>query len=123
MKINIRSLGYDPESDNLDLLINSDRPVPAYAVHVGAGVYIRREFDSHRVVGAIIDGYGDFAARVRRGEPIPTDLAAQEGLVEELEAIVAWQREVDALSRELATHLGDLARQQELLEPLIKVPA
>jgi len=57
------------------------------------------------------------------GEPIPTDLAAQEGLVEELEAIVAWQREVDALSRDLATHLGDLARQQELLEALIKIPA
>lgn len=123
MKIRIRSLGYDPESDNLDLLINSNRPVPAYAVPVGAGVYIRREFDSHRVVGAIIDGYQDFAACVRRGEPISADLAAQEGLVEELEAIVAWQQEVDALSRGLVTHLGDLARQQELLETLIKVPA
>jgi len=116
----IRSLGYDPEADELDLLIDVDEPVPAESVPIDAGVYIRRDRDSGRVVGAFIRGYSHFVKMVREGRPIPSHRAAAAGFAEELRAIVAWQREVERLSQDLVSHLGDLARQREFLEALMK---
>lgn len=36
----IRSLGYDPEADELDLLIDVNAPVPAEVIPIGEGIYI-----------------------------------------------------------------------------------
>ncbi|RKY62338.1 MAG: hypothetical protein DRP95_01715 [Candidatus Latescibacterota bacterium] len=63
MEVNF--LDYDPEADELDLLIDVDRPVPAESVHVENGVYIRCEPTSGRIVGAFIRGYSGFLRRLR----------------------------------------------------------
>ena len=119
----IRSLGYDSETDELDLLIDVDRPVPAESVPIDAGIYVRRERESGRVVGAIIRGYSHFLERLRANQPISRKQAEAAGLAHVLDAIIAWQREVDALSQDLAIRLGDWERQWELLETLTKTPA
>ncbi len=116
----IRSLGYDPGADELDLLIDVDKPVPAEPIPIDAGVYIRRDRDSGRVVGAFIRGYSHFVKMVREGQLIPSDRALAAGLADELRAIVAWPREVERLCQDLMSHLGDLAQQQEFLETLMK---
>ncbi len=54
--MNIRSLGYDIEADELDLLIDTDVPVPAESVPIDEGIYIRRDKESNKVVGAFIRG-------------------------------------------------------------------
>lgn len=117
----IRSLGYDAEADELDLLIEADAPVPAESIPIDAGIYIRRDKTSGRVVGAFIRGYSHFLKRVRENQPIPSELAASMGFVAELKAIVAWQKEVDRLSRDLSEHLGNLVQQSEFLATLVEV--
>jgi hypothetical protein len=122
MNYQIRSLGYDSESDELDLLINADSPLAAEAVPLDAGVYIRRDFKNGQVVGAFIRGYQRFACQVAEGKPMPSELAEREGLGEIFRAIVAWQREVGALSHELAAHLGVWPPQDKFMEILVASP-
>lgn len=66
MKHQIRSLGYDPESDEMDLLIDSIASQTAESIPLGAGVYIPRAFESGKIVGAFIRGYHQFALDVAR---------------------------------------------------------
>lgn len=115
----IRSLGYDPEADELDLLIEANAPVPAEAIPIGEGIYIRRDRSSNRVVGAFIRGYSQFLRKVQENQPIKTEGAVAVGLSEELAAIIAWQKEISALSQSLAQQLGDLAQQREFVETLL----
>lgn len=122
MKYQIRSLGYDPESDELDLLINADQPQAAEAIPVDAGVYIRRDFRTGQIVGAFIRGYRQFARDIADGKPITGELAKHAGLGEVFNAIVAWQRGVDTLSHELAEYLGSWPPQDKFLELLVKTP-
>ena len=60
----IQALGYDSEADELDLLIDTDVPQPAEAIPLDAGVYIRRDPESGRVVGAFVRGYTSFLQTV-----------------------------------------------------------
>jgi len=57
---------------------------------------------------------------VRERQLIPSDRALAAGLANELRAIVAWQMEVERLSQDLMSHLGDLPQQREFLEALMK---
>lgn len=102
----IQALGYDPEADELDLLINVDVPQPAEAVPLDAGVYVRRDPESGRVVGAFIRGYANFLQAILAGREILTVEAAEAGLEEEFRAILEWQRTALRLSRDLLVHLG-----------------
>ena len=122
MNYYIRSLGYDAESDELDLLINTDSPRAAEAVAVDAGVYIRRDFSDGKIVGAFIRGYQQFARQVAEGNPISSELAERQDLAEVFKAIVAWQSEVGALSHELAAHLGAWPPQDKLMQVLVASP-
>jgi len=117
----IRALGYDPEADELDLLIDVDVPQPAEAVPVDAGVHIRRDVESGRVVGAVIRGYADFLRAVLEGQDIPSVEAAEAGLEKEFAAILEWQRKALQLSHDLLTHLGARSGkdQQALVETLL----
>lgn len=119
MKYRIRSLGYDSESDELDLLINADTPQEAEAIPLDAGVYVRRDFQTGQIVGAFIRGYQQFARRVAEGKPIPTTIAEQKGLGEVFRAIIEWQRQVGTLSHELAAHLGTWPPQDQLMQVLV----
>ncbi len=119
----IRSLGYNPESDELDLLIDAEQPVPAEAVPVDAGVFIRREWRTGQVVGAFIRGYSHLARRLHTGEPIPDEMAQAVELSEVFHAIVAWLRRTDDLSQLLIHHLGVLPQQHELVEALLDLHA
>jgi hypothetical protein len=121
MNYQIRSLGYDEESDELDLLINATEPQPAEAVEVDAGMYVRRDFQSGQVVGAFIRGYRRFAQQVQRGELKALPLAEQAGLREVAQAIVHWQREVGQLSHALATHLTAWPPEKQWLEAQLTV--
>jgi hypothetical protein len=102
----IQALGYDPEADELDLLIDVDAPQPAETIPVDAGVYIRRDVDSGRVVGAIIRGYTEFLRTLIDGHEIAIVEAAKAGVEKEFSAILEWQRTALQLSRNLVTHLG-----------------
>jgi len=117
----IQALGYDPEADELDLLIDTAMPQPAEAVPVGAGVYMRRDVDSGQVVGAVIRGYTDFLRAVLEEQDIPAVEAAKAGLDKEFAAILEWQRKALKLSRDLLAHLGSSSRkdQQALVETLL----
>lgn len=97
----IRVLEYDPETDELDLLIGVEHPSPAESVPIGEGVYIRRDAETGKVVGAIIRGYRQFVVRVDVSEPFPHQQARESGLEEILDAILAWQRDLNHLAREL----------------------
>ena len=119
MNYQIRSLGYDMESDELDLLINAASPRAAESVSLDAGVFIRRDFGNGDIVGAFIRGYQQFARQVAENQPISNELAAREGLGEVFEAIVRWQREVGALSHELAAHLGAWPPQDQFMQILV----
>src|SRR5438477_1582874 len=88
----IQALGYDPEADELDLLIDADEPQPAEAVPLDAGVYIRRNPESGRVVGAFIRGYADFLRAMLAEQEIPAVEAVRAGLEKEFSAILEWQR-------------------------------
>lgn len=116
----IRSLGYDPEADELDLLINIDSPVPAESIPVGAGIYIRRDLESDRVVGAFIRGYSRFLGSILKGEEIQMGEAREAGYEKELREILVWQRKALKLSRNLLSHLGtpSFEQQRELVDAL-----
>jgi len=116
----IRSLGYDSEADELDLVIDVDAPVPAEAVPIGEGIYIRRDRSSGRVVGAFIRGYSQFLRRVQENQPIESEAAVAAGFGEELVGIIAWHKEVSALSQSLARQLGDPEKQRAFLETLLR---
>ncbi len=117
----IQALGYDSEADELDLLIDTDIPQPAEAVPVDAGVYIRRDVESGRVVGVVMRGYADFLHAVLEEQNIPTVEAAKAGLDKEFAAILEWQRKALKLSRDLLAHLGSSSRkdQHALVETLL----
>jgi hypothetical protein len=117
----IQALGYNPEADELDLLINTDAPQPAEAAPVGSGVYIRRDPETGRVVGAMIRGYLNFLRTVLAEREISTVEARKAGLDKEFVAIVDWQRKALRLSRDLLAHLGiDSGKgQQALVETLL----
>lgn len=121
VRMRIRSLGYDPEADELDLLIDMDRPVPAESVPVGAGIYLRRDPRSRRVVGAFVRGYSRFLGSILNSEEIPLEEARAAGYEKELKAILAWQRKALQLSRDLLAHLGtpSLEQQRELVDALL----
>ena len=122
MNYQIRSLGYDPESDELDLLINVASPRAAESVPLDAGVYIRRDFNNGEIVGAFIRGYQQFARQIAENSPISGEIAAREGLGEVFEAIVNWQRELGVLSHDLAAHLGAWPPQDQFMQVLVPVP-
>lgn len=117
----IQAFGYDPEADELDLLIDTDVPQPAESVPVDAGVYIRRAPDSGRVVGAVIRGYAGFLRAMLTGQEIPAEEATKAGLEKEFAAILEWQRKALRLSRDLLAHLGACAGkdQHALVETLL----
>jgi hypothetical protein len=102
----IQAFGYDSEADELDLLIDAEAPQPAEAVPLDAGVYIRRDPESGRVVGAFIRGYADFLRAMLAGQEIPAVEAGKAGLETEFSAILEWQRKALQLSRALLAHLG-----------------
>lgn len=104
--LKIRAFGYDPEADELDLLIDTDVPQPAESIPVDVGVYIRRDPDSGRVVGAVIRGYTDFLHAMLTEQEIPGVEATKAGLEKEFAAILEWQRKALRLSRDLLAHLG-----------------
>jgi len=58
--MNILSLGYDVEADELDLLIDTDSLVPAESVPIDEGIYIRMDRNSGKIVGAFVRGYSNF---------------------------------------------------------------
>jgi len=60
-------LDYDPEADELDLLIDSEEPAPAESVHMGNGIYIRCDPSSGRIVGAFVRGYSGLLRRLCSG--------------------------------------------------------
>lgn len=119
----IRPLDYDPESDELDLLIDVEAPVPAEVVPLDAGVYIRRERSSGRIVGAFVRGYSHLIHQFYAGEPVPVDMARAAGLTQEFQEIVAWLTETVDLSGRLVKHLRALPEQGEMVEDLFKVHA
>ena len=120
-KMKILSLGYDVETDELDLLIDNDSPVPAESVPIDEGIYIRTDKNSGKIVGAFIRGYSNFIKRVRENQIAPSSVTIKAGFWAEFEAIVNWQREIDSLSHELIEHLGYPKQQRELIETLINV--
>jgi len=117
----IQALGYDPEADELDLLIDTEVPLPAETVPVDAGVYIRRDLGSGQVVGAIIRGYGDFLHAILEGRDISAKEATKAGLEKEFLAILEWQRKALRLSHDLLAHLGTSSgkEQRALVETLL----
>jgi hypothetical protein len=116
-------LDYELESDELDLLIDVEAPVPAEVVPLDAGVYIRRERGSGRVVGAFVRGYSHVIRQLHAGEPMPMDGARVAGLVHEFQEIVTWLTETVDLSDRLVRHLKVLPEQGDMVEDLLKVHA
>lgn len=121
--MHIRPLGYDSESDELDLLIDVEAPVAAEAIPLDAGIYIRCEPASGRVVGAFVRGYSHLIRRLHAGEPVPMDKAKAAGLVEVFEGVVTWLTEAEKLSGQLIKHLGAPPEQRELVESLLELHA
>lgn len=99
--MNIHSLGYDIEADELDLLIDTDVSVPAESVPIDEGIYIRKDRKSNQAVGAFIRGYSHFIKRVRENRITPSPATIESGFLTEFEAIVNWQREI---SKEVMSH-------------------
>jgi hypothetical protein len=116
----IQSLGYDPEADELDLLIDVNTPQPAESVSIGEELYLRRDPGSGRVVGAMIRGYSRFRHKVLFDLPFDSQSAEAQGYLHEFEAIIQWQQGVESLSQQLVKSLGDLSRQRELLDTLLE---
>lgn len=115
----IRVLGYDPEADELDLLIGVERPVPAESVPVGEGVYVRVDPDAGHVVGAMIRGYRRFVVRINTGHPLSHQEARAAGFEQILEAIVEWQRDLNRLAQELCRRLHRTTAQAALWQTLL----
>jgi len=61
----ILSLGYNTEADELDLLIDTDFPVPAESIPIDEGIYIRVDKNSGKVM---VDHTRDRAARLRSSD-------------------------------------------------------
>jgi len=112
-------LDYDPEADELDLLIGVERPVPAEAVPVGEGVYIRVDPEAGHVVGAMIRGYRQFVTRVNAGPPISRREARAAGFEQVLKAIVEWQQDLNRLTQELRHRLPKPTTQAALWQTLL----
>jgi len=108
----IRVLDYDPEADELDLLIGVERPVPAESVPVGEGVYIR-------VDPAMIRGYRQFVIRVNAGLPISRQEARAAEFEQVLKAIVEWQQDLNRLTQELCRRLHKTTAQAALWQILL----
>lgn len=120
----IQALGYDPEADELDLLIDEEVPQPAEMIPLDAGVYIRRDIASGRVVGAVIRGYTEFLRLLLAGYDLPREAAKKSGLENEFIAIVEWQKTALKLSQDLVRHLGTPAKEQQaLVETLLSQTA
>ncbi len=114
----IRVLEYDPETDELDLLIGVEQPVPAESVSVGEGVYVRRDPETGKVVGAMIRGYRQFVARADAGEPFPRQRAGESGLEEVLDGLLAWQKDLNRLAQELYRRVEGTMMQPAFWEAL-----
>jgi hypothetical protein len=93
--MHISQLAYDAESDELDLLINAQSPMPAKSVLVGEGIYIRRDACSGRVVGAFIRGCLRLVEKLHSGRQVSDENAKQLGVHEALQAILQWVRDRD----------------------------
>lgn len=107
----IRSLGYDSEADELDLLIDTSAPVPAESVPVGEGIYIRREPASKRIVGAFIRGYSHLPKRLRAGVQVSDEEAERQGLRKVFQEVLAWVRkEIDMEQLLLGALLHDVGK-------------
>ena len=91
--MDIRALAYDPEADELDLLIDTRSPVAAESVPGGDGIYIRRDPASGRVVGAFIRGYSSLIKRVRTGGHVSDEDAKRSGVHEAFHAVLQWVRD------------------------------
>ncbi len=115
----IRVLDYDPEADELDLLIGVERPVPAESVPVGEGVYIRVDPEAGHVVGAMIRGYRQFVIRVNAGLPISRQEARAAEFEQVLKAIVEWQQDLNRLTQELCRRLHKTTAQAALWQILL----
>jgi len=117
----IQALGYDSEADELDLLIDTDVPQPAEAIPLDAGVYIRRDPESGRVVGAFVRGYISFLQAVMTKQKISSTEASKAGLDKEFAAIINWQRKALRLSHDLLAHIGASSREKQrtLVETLL----
>ena len=115
----IQALGYDSEADELDLLIDTDVPQPAEAIPLDAGVYIRRDPESGRVVGAFVRGYTSFLQAVMTKQKISSTEASKAGLDKEFAAIVNWQRKTLRLSHDLLAHIGASSREKQ--QALVKL--
>lgn len=89
----IHSLGYDPEADELDLLIDAEAPVPAESVPVGEGIYVQCEPSSGCVVGAFIRGYSHLLKKICVGGYVSDEEAERRGLREVFQAILQWVRD------------------------------
>jgi hypothetical protein len=88
--MDIRALPYDPEADELDLLIDTSSPVPAESVPAGEGIYIRRDPASGRVVGAFIRGYSRLIKKMRAGGYISDADAKHQGVHDAFQGILQW---------------------------------
>jgi hypothetical protein len=88
--IYISLLGYDAESNELDLLINAKSPIPAESIPIVEGIYIRREPASGRAVGAFIQGYSHLSKKVHMGEQVLHEDAKRLGVHEAFRAILQW---------------------------------
>jgi len=88
--MDIQALAYDSEADELDLLIDTKSPMPAEAVPVGEGIYIRRELASGRVVGAFIRGYSHLIKKLRTGGRVSDREAKRLEVHEAFQAVLHW---------------------------------
>ena len=91
--MDIRFLAYDPEADELDLLIDAKSPVPVESIPVGEGIYIRRDPASGRVVGAFIRGYSHLIKKIRTGGHVSDGDAKRRGVHEAFQAVLQWVRD------------------------------
>jgi hypothetical protein len=94
----ISLLAYDAESDELDLLINARSPMAAESIPAGAGIYIRRDPSSGRVVGAFIRGYSHLLKIVHTGGKMSSEEAKRLGFHEAFQAVLQWVGDQPPLS-------------------------
>ncbi len=57
---------YYTDSDELDLVINTDKPQPAVSIYVDDDFYLRVNPDTHQVVGATILNASELFAELAR---------------------------------------------------------
>ena len=90
-------------------------------IPLDSGVYIRRDVESGRVVGAVIRGSADFLQAILEAQEISLVEAKKAGLSKEFRAIVEWERKAGRLSPDLLTYLGTRSGkdQHALVETLL----